>query len=105
MSSPSPEEARNYLADDLDAETEDHDEPDSSRYGEVADLLRSFDSVDPLCARIANAIEPYLSDDSRVEGTLYPGGKGMRFLDHAPPPPTGQLQRLWLHDLVLGLVG
>lgn len=103
MSSPSPANARDYLADDLDAETEDHDEPDSSRYGEAAELLRSIDATDPLCTRLAYAIEPYLSDDARVDGTLYPGGRGMRFLIDVTPPLTEQRQRLWLHDLVLGL--
>lgn len=98
-----PEDGRGYLADDLDAETEDHDEPDSTRYGEAADLLRTIDASDPLCARITHAIEPFLVNDDRIEGTLYCGGKGMRFLMEVPPPTGEPGQRLWLHDLTLGL--
>lgn len=78
--------ARDYLADDFDAQGEDWDGEYAEDYVGFAAYLRSMPGDDDVCERLAAALKPFLDNDSRVDGALYPDGDAMRFMvRHVPP--------------------
>lgn len=79
-----PTEARDYLADDLDAEGEDW-EGDEDWYSQLADHLRGLPPEHPLCLRLAICLEPFLVNEDRLECTMYPLGKAVTYMDRQTP--------------------
>lgn len=84
MSSSIPAEARDYLADDLDAEGEDW-EGNEDWFSELADHLRGLPPQHPLCLRLAVCLEPFLVDDDRIECLMYPRGEAVTFMENQTP--------------------
>lgn len=79
-----PVEARNYLADDLSLEAEEHPD-DEDWYSELESHLRGLDPSHPICTRLAVALEPFLNDEERIECAMYPLGEAVTFMDEQSP--------------------
>jgi hypothetical protein len=79
------EDARDYLADDIDAESEEWGEDYESAFEDLAEFLRDMDADDPLLARLAVVVAPFLENDDRLDGTLYPLGEGVTYEDETDP--------------------
>lgn len=77
-------EARDYLADDLDAEGESN-EGAADWYADLADHLRGLSPEHPLCMRLGVSLEPFLVDDDRIECLMYPLGEAVAFLENQAP--------------------
>ena len=76
--------ARDYLADDLGLESEDH--PDYEEWFEgLVGYLGQLSPDDELCVRLADCLQPFLDDDQRLDGTLYPNGSGFHFMETESP--------------------
>lgn len=94
-----PAEARDYLADDIEALAEEWDGEYRAEYTALAEHLRSLADDDPVCENLQEWLTPFPTEDVRVEGTLYPDGDAMRFLvRYVPPDDPGHLH---VHLLML----
>ena len=78
----SPSAARDYISDDLSIEAEEHPE-DEEWFDGLVLFVDSLKFDDNICVRLAVCLEPFLEDDDRLDGTLYPAGKGFEFLEEA----------------------
>jgi hypothetical protein len=95
------EDARDYLADDLDAEAEDWGEDYEDSFENLAEYLRDMDADDMLLARLAVVVAPFLANDDRLDGTLYPLGEGVTYEDETDPGEVSP--RTYLEGLVAAL--
>lgn len=84
MNSKMASEARDYLADYLDAEADDW-EGYEAWYYELADHLRRQPPEHSLCLRLAVCLGPFLIDDDRVECLMYPVGEAVTFTENQTP--------------------
>jgi hypothetical protein len=73
------EDARSYLADWLGDE-DIHGEASLAWFAGLADYARELPLSHPLTRRAAVFLQPFLEDDERVEGAMYPGGKFVQFI-------------------------
>jgi hypothetical protein len=81
-----PADARDYVADDFDAQGEEWEGEFEAEYVGFAAYIRSLPADDDVCERIAVALKPFLDNEARIDGTLYPDGDAMRFMvRHVPP--------------------
>jgi hypothetical protein len=74
------EEARGYLAEYL-ADEDIHGGESRSWFGELAEYAMQLPPDDPLITRTVVYLQPFLDDDERVEGAMYPGGEAVRFIE------------------------
>ena len=78
-------EARDYLADDFDAESQDSTPEYAQDYNDFAAYLRALPADDSRLAELAELLRPFLDHDQRLDGTLYPDGDAMRFMVSVEP--------------------
>jgi hypothetical protein len=77
--------ARDYLADDFDMQAEDSPNEVARGYRAVADYLRALTADDVQVIELSTFLHPFLTDDPRLGGTLYPDGDAIRFMDSFVP--------------------
>lgn len=94
-----PEEARDYLADDLNAEAEEWPD-DEEWFYELEDFLRELPPEDSICVRLALYLKPFFDDDPGLDGILYPLGEAVTWEDAEKP---GGDKREYLEGLVEAL--
>jgi hypothetical protein len=92
-------EARDYLGDDLQMEAEEHPE-DEEWYLELADWLRGLSVSDVICEQLAVVLAPFLDDDDRIDGAMYPAGQAVSYMDSGP---AGGDYRAYIEQLLEGL--
>ncbi len=79
--------ARDYLADDFNAQANDEEDIAAQNdYYDFEDWLREVSASNPLLDRLATYLAPFLDDDPRLGGTLYPLGEASFFQDFCVPP-------------------
>jgi hypothetical protein len=78
-------EARDYLADDFDEQAEDSPSEHAQDYHAFAGYLRALPADDGRVAELSELLHPFLADDPRLDGTLYPDGDAIRFMDSLVP--------------------
>jgi hypothetical protein len=78
-------EARDYLADDFDEQAADSPPEHAQGYRDFADYLRALPADDGHVAELSELLRPFLEDDTRLGGTLYPDGDAIRFMDSLVP--------------------
>jgi hypothetical protein len=76
-------DARDYLGDDLEMEAEEHP-GDEEWYLGLAQWLRSLSIEDTICEQLAIVLAPFLDDDDRIDGTMYPLGQAVWYMDSGP---------------------
>ena len=81
--------ALEYLADDLGIEGENHEGYEQC-FEQLADFTRSLKESDELAVGLAKCLDPFLIDDDRLGGALYPQGKAFEFLEIVPPGGVGE---------------
>jgi hypothetical protein len=74
-------EARDYLADDFDEQAEDSPSGHAQDCHAFADYLCALPADDSRVAELSELLHPFLADDLRLDGTLYPDGNAIRFID------------------------
>jgi hypothetical protein len=81
-----PATARDYVADDFEMQGEEWDGDYQAEYSALANHLRSLAVDDSVCKALADWLRPFVDNDDRIDGTLYPDGDAMRFMvGHVPP--------------------
>lgn len=93
-------EARDYLADDFDAESEDHPPDDAQQYSDFADYLRAIPADDSRLDELAEYLRPFLDNEERIDGTLYPDGDAMRLMIEVTPGADGSAREEYLADFL-----
>jgi hypothetical protein len=78
-------EARDYLADDFDQQAMDSPPGHAQGYRDFADYLRALPAADDRMAELGELLRPFLENDPRLGGTLYPDGDAIRFMDSLVP--------------------
>ncbi len=89
-------DARDYLADDIDAQGEEWDGEFATDYEALAEHLRGLPADDDVCENLEEWLSPFLNDSDKVEGTLYPDGDAMRFLVRHVPPDNPEHRYIYL---------
>lgn len=79
-------DARDYLADDFHMQASDEATELGRDYSDFADWLRELPASDPLLGLLATSLAPFLDDEPRLGGTLYPLGEAIQFMDKSLPP-------------------
>ena len=77
--------ARDYLADDFDQQAADSPPEPARGYRDFADYLRALPAAGGRMAELGELLRPFLEDDPRLGGTLYPDGDAVRFMDSLVP--------------------
>lgn len=76
------------LADDFNLQPEGYDPEDSESYWDFEDYLRALSGDDPRIVELDVMLRPFLDNDDRLDGPLYPDGDAMRFMDSRVPGDT-----------------
>lgn len=92
--------ARDYLADDYDQQGEGYPREYERACRDFAVHLRALPDDDPRMMRLARLIKPFLDDETRLGGTLYPDGDAVRFMDKFTPPTESERREDYLHQLL-----
>jgi len=102
-------DARDYLADDFAQQADDLvaegtcDPAMAEGYLAFEAWLRARPADDPRLARLAQLLRPFLDDDPRLDGTLYPDGDAIRFMDAYAPTTDPDVCSAYLDDLLAHL--
>ncbi len=78
-------EARDYLADDFEEQAAGSTAGNARGYRVFAEYLRGLPGADGRVAELSELLRPFLEDNPRVGGTLYPDGDAIRFMDSFVP--------------------
>jgi hypothetical protein len=93
-------EARDYLADDFDEQALDSPSESAQGYYDFADYLRALPAVDSRMAELSELLRPFLENDQRLGGTLYPDGDAIRFMDSVVPKADPEVCEEYLDEFL-----
>ena len=93
-------EARDYLADDFDEQAADSPAEHAHDYHVFAAYLRALPEADARVAELSELLHPFLANDPRLEGTLYPDGDAIRFMDSVVPDEDPELCEQYLDEFL-----
>jgi len=76
------QETLNYLSDEILSESELHEE-EGDWFGELAEFVGHLPLSDELASRLTEYLTPFLDDDDRLDGTMYPTGAAFEYFESA----------------------
>lgn len=78
-------QSREYLADDFNAQVEGWGDNYEKWFEGLEGYIRELANDDSLTVRWAEYLAPFLDDDHGLDGTLYPFGEAVTFMDEEVP--------------------
>ncbi|MDQ2873546.1 MAG: hypothetical protein M3Y33_01415 [Actinomycetota bacterium] len=93
-------EALGYLADDFDEQAEGSPPEHAQDYRAFADYLRALPAAGVRAAELGELLRPFLADDPRPGGTLYPDGDAIRFMDSFVPDGDPEVCEQYLDEFL-----
>jgi hypothetical protein len=93
-------EARDYLADDFDMQAEGSPAEHSQDYRAFAAYLRCLRADDDRVTMLGDLLRPFLEEDPGLDGTLYPDGDAIRFMDSVVPDADPELCGEYLDEFL-----